>query len=213
MNTYGSPSLTETSPAQSFTEPLTLAEVKAYLNLPERSPADSAEDADLELMITAARDIAEGLQGRDLVRKQWDLYHDAFWSHKIRLSAPLVSVDLVQYTDSDGLATALVADTDYIVDTKKQPGLVMPAYGESWPSFTAWPSSAVLIRFTSGYESTDVFWSGDAGTRIKRGMLLLINHWFTGRLPFEPNMQSMNGIEYPFAVTACLSFGALTRVR
>jgi hypothetical protein len=43
--TYGTRRLTESSPAQSFTEPLSLAEMQDYLKIPVRSPADTAEDA------------------------------------------------------------------------------------------------------------------------------------------------------------------------
>lgn len=102
---YGSLNLTSSSPQQSFTEPLTLAEVKAYLLIPDRSPADDAEDDLLEGMITAAREEAETQQGRDLVEKQWDLSLDYF-PCEIRLRAPLQSVDLVKYKNSDGVETS-----------------------------------------------------------------------------------------------------------
>jgi uncharacterized phiE125 gp8 family phage protein len=210
MKSYGSLNLTATSPVQTFSEPLTLAIVKEYLNLPLRSPTDADEDSMLEDMIKESREVAEILQGRDLVRKQWDLSLDYF-PYEIELRAPLVTVDLVRYRDSSGGYTTLTENTDYIVDTAKHPGIIMPAYGESWPSFTHWPTSAVLVRHTSGYSATDAFWD-DAGARIKRGMLLLINHWFVGRLPFEMgNKEGVN--EYPYTVTRLLSYGALERVR
>lgn len=210
MKSYGSLNLTVTSPVQTFSEPLTLAEVKEYLNLPLRSPTDADEDAMLESMITEAREVAEILQGRDLVRKQYDLSLDYF-PYEIALRAPLVSVDLVRYRDSSGAYTTLAEGTNYIVDTAKQPGVMMPAYGVPWPSFTHWPSSAVLVRYTSGYSANDAFWN-DAGARIKRGMLLLINHWFVGRLPFElGNKEGVN--EYPFTVTSLLRYGSLVTVR
>lgn len=207
MTKYGSLELTVSSPVQTFTEPLTLAQVKTFLNLPDRSPTDAAEDALLEAYITAARETAELFQNRDLVRKQWDMRLDAFWTDEIQLRSPLVSVDLVKYKDSDGIETTLTETTDYIYDTGKHPGIVMPPYGDSWPAFTVWPSSAVTIRFTSGYSATDAFWS-DAGARLEVGMKLLISQWFNGRIPFEPSMQVS---EYPFAVTALFSHGALPR--
>lgn len=198
--------LTVTSPVQTFAEPLSLSEVKTFLSLPERSPADAAEDAMIEWFITAARTQAEILQGRDLVRKQWDLTLSCFGYREIELRDPLVSVDLVRRRDSDGNYTDLAVDTEYIVDLARHPGVILPPYGETWPSFTHWPTSAVLIRFTSGYSVSDVFWS-DAGKLLKPGMLLLISHWFQGRLPFEVGASAVQ--EYPYGVTHCLSAGSL----
>lgn len=198
--------LTVTSPVQSFTEPLTLARVKAFLNLPERSPADSEEDALLTAYISGARAQAEALQQRDLVVKQWDLSLNGFPGGAIELREPLVTVDLVRYRDSAGDYTTLVDGTDYIVDTYNVPGRILPPYGETWPSFTEWPLSAVLVRFTSGYSDTDQFWS-DAGMLLKPGMLLLIAHWFQGRLPFDLGSSAIQ--EYPYSITHCLRTGTL----
>lgn len=208
MNTYGSLNLTDSSPAQSFSEPLTLAEVKKYLNLPDRSPADEQEDAQLEGFISGARVIAEGEQGRDLIEKQWDKVLDYFICREIKLRDPLRSVDLFRIRDSDGVNHDLAEDTDYIVDLKKHPGIVLPPDGSSWPTYTVWPSSAILIRFTSGYSVSDNFWS-NAGKRVKVGMLELISHWHNGRLPFEPGS---GVIEYPWTVTQNLRYGSLVNV-
>lgn len=207
---YGSLNLTESSPAQSFTEPLTLAEVKSYLKVPERSPADSEEDDLLLSFISGAREQAEILQGRDLVRKQWDLSHDYWFSNCVELRAPLISVDLVQRKDSNGIVTPLVENTDYIVDKAKQPGILTPPYNQTWPAFTPWPSSALLFRFTSGFDATSPFWK-DAGGRIKGGMKLLISEWYNRRLSFEKGASATD--QYPPGVTSWLSFGALQRAR
>lgn len=210
LATYGSLSLTESSPAQLFTEPIEIEEIQSYLKIPYRDPADTAEDDTLRAFITAAREQAEILQGRDLVRKQWDLSHDYWPGFRIELRAPLVSVDLVKYRDSNGAYTTLAENADYVVDTAKQPGVIVPPYNETWPTFTPWPSSALLVRFTSGPSVTSVFW-GDAGARVKIGMKLLISHWYNNRLPFEKGPGVVS--EYPYAVASCLSFGALSRVR
>ena len=55
---YGSLALTETSPSQSFTEPIGLGEIKEYLRLPIRLAPDSAEDDELGALISAAREQA-----------------------------------------------------------------------------------------------------------------------------------------------------------
>jgi len=205
MKCYGSLALTVSSPPQTFAEPLTLNEVKKYLELPERSPVDDGEDATIEGFIIGAREQAELLQNRDLVEKQYDLRLDYF-PCEIQLRTPLASVDLITYKNSDGDTITLVEGTDYIVDTAR--GLVMPVYNGYWPSATLWPSSAVLVRFTAGYSTTDMFWS-DSGQRILVGMKELINHWYTERLPFE--MGNIAAQEYPFTVTMLLSAGAVPR--
>lgn len=206
-SSHGTLSLTPQSPAQIFAEPLTVAEVRTYLNLPLRSPVDAEEDDTLAGFISAAREVAEIAQGRDLVRKQWDLTLDYFPSWAVRLRSPLISVDLVSYRDSGGNATSLVGATDYLVDTNRQPGIITPVYNGFWPIFTPNPSSAVLVRFTSGYSATDAFWN-DSGRRLKVGMKLLISMWYNNRLPFEA-VSSIS--EYPYAVTALLEYGSLPR--
>lgn len=202
MRTYGHIELTVSSPAQNFCEPLSLAEVRMFLNLAERSPADLDEQAMLESFVIAARETAERYQGYDLTEKQYDLHLDYF-PGEIDLGYPLQSVDLVRYTDSDGATTTMVEGTDYIVDTVR--GLVMPTYNGSWPSTTLFPSSGVFVRFTRGYPENHPFWSS-TGQRILQGMKMLIAGWHEGRLPFNPN--GGNTGEYPFAVTALLSLGS-----
>lgn len=203
----GSLNLTVTSPVQTYSEPLTLAEVQAWLGVPQVGDADG--DDLINALISAAREQAEVLQGRDLIQKQWTLTLENF-PPVVELRAPLVSVQSVSYKDSDGTTTTLTANTDYIVDTSKQPGVIMPPYGESWPSFTAWPTSPITIAFTSGFASTAAFWN-EAGARVKLGMKMLISAWFNRRLPFEPSNLAIQ--EMPFTVSALLSTGALRMPR
>jgi len=206
---YGSLTLTASSPVQSFTEVLTTAEVRAYLKLPDREPPDQAEDDLLSAFIVAAREEAEILQNRDLVVKQYDLARDYWPPYHLELRAPLVSVDLVKYRDNNGDFTTMVQDTDFIMDASKQPGVITPPYGTTWPAYTPWPSSSLWVRFTSGMAADDAFWS-DAGARVKVGMKLLISAWYNGRMPF---VQGRGFQELDYAVTSCLSAGAVPRAR
>ena len=58
----------------------------------------------------------------------------------------------VKYYDSDGLAETLVVTDDYIMEFNgEQCGRLVLPYGESWPSFTPYPSNPVVIRFTCGW--------------------------------------------------------------
>jgi uncharacterized phiE125 gp8 family phage protein len=216
LEVFGSLNLTQSSPAQIFVEPLTVDEVLHYMRLPLSSDQDDGEVNFIQSLISAAREQAEILQGRDLAVKQYDLNLDYWVDYRIRLRAPLQSVDLVQYTDYQGNVFTLpqvqgsTALTGYMVDSSKQPGSIVPPYNATWPTFTPLPSSAVLVRFTSGYPTTDAFWN-DAGARIKIGMKLLISSWYNNRLPFE--IGSSSAMEFPYAVTSCLSYGSIMRSR
>lgn len=195
MRSSGILTLTATSPPQSFTEPLTVAEMRVYLRLPEYSPEDAQGDALLAGMIAAAREMAEGVkaQNRDLVGKQWDLTLDA-WPDVIHLRDALASVDLIEYRDVNGGTHGLVEGTDYIVDAARN--LVMPAPGKPWPTEALWPSSAILIRFTT--QSIAV------PATVLNGMRLLISDWHTSRAPFDTVTER---VEAPYAVTMAFRFG------
>lgn len=202
---YGSLNLTDASPSQQFVEPMEVADVGKYLSL---SPSQIEDQADMLLaLITAARVQAEIKQNRDLVRKQWDLSLDYWPEYRIKLRGPLASVDLVQTKDFTGATAALIENTDYVVDLAKQPGEIRPMFNRTWPSFTPWPTSALLIRFTSGYTPDSAFWS-DTGAQVRVGMKYLISGWFNERIPFALGAS----VELPYSIDACLSYGAVPRV-
>ena len=200
---YGSMELTETSPAQSWTEPLTLSEVLSYLHL----PATTTEGETIQMFISAARECGEIAQNRDLVRKQWDLSHDYWPGPCIEMRTPLVSVDLVRYRDNNGNYATLAPGTDYIVDASKKPGIITPPWAKPWPIYTPYASSSLLVRFTSGLDINSAFWN-DAGARVKIGMKYLISQWFSNRIPFGAKVEEM-----PYAITSMLGWGAVPRAR
>lgn len=200
--------LSVTSPPQAFTEPISAAEAASFLNLDTPIADDDAPE--LAGMISAAREWAEGIHKRELVTKQWDMVMDYLPPWQIELKCPLISVDLFQYKDSTGAVTALAENTDFIVDTAKEPGLILPPFGtQSWPSFMPWPSSAVLVRFTAGLTNDDPFWLSH-GTHIKIGMKQLISLWHTRRLPFQ---RPQGSGDVPYEITACFSYGGRVVVR
>lgn len=206
---FGTRRLTETSPAQSFTEPLSLDEMKAYLKIPFRDPTDPAEDILLSSLISGARAIAEVEQGGlELIVRQWDHYFDHWPGYAIEVGHPLQSVELVQYRDSQDVLHTLTENVDYIVDTNKRPGLIAPTYGNSFPDFTAWPTSALLIRYTSGIPATDPWWSGDSGATTKNGMRYLVSEWYNKRLLDVGGDQNP-----PWMLRWCLSAGVPPRAR
>jgi hypothetical protein len=176
--------LTVTSPPQSFTEPIQEGDVRDYLEIP---PADNTRSALASRLIVAARKAAEIRQGRDLVAKQWD-YTTNCLQGQIRLRDGASSVELIHYRDSDGAYHTLTENTDFIFDADQ--GIVMPVYGGSWPSFTPWPSSPVLIRYTVTPSAVD--------EDVIQGMHYLITQWYNNRIPAE--IAGSTVAEYPFAL-------------
>jgi hypothetical protein len=215
MRAYGELNLTESSPSQTFLEPIFRDQFKDYKRM-----SNILQDDVIDLMITASRSVAERECGIDLVRKQYDLSMDWLLDYQnvneaaypqryttpwllgsdnsIRLRKPLTSVDLFRITDSNGNVTTLTEGRtgDYMVDLAR--GCVLPPYGKSWPSYTPDSSSSVLIRFTSGYATDHPFWS-NAGARIQMGMMMLITNWFTNRGSFD-NVLRGEVAEFPFGV-------------
>lgn len=196
---HGRITLAETSPPQSWTEPLAVAEAATHL----RIPVTDEETARLPVFIAAARSVAEGVYHRILARRQFQ-YAAHYWEPwRIELGMPpLVSVDRVQFTDSDSTVTALSETTGYVIDRDHEPGAIRPPNFGSWPTFNPAPGSNVLALFTAGYAPDSAFWADSA--HIKIGMLYLITEWFTNRLPF-----TMGQDELPaFGATYLLSHGA-----
>ena len=201
-DSYGTLELTADS-TQFITEPISLSEARQFLRV------DFDDDDSLIMsLITAAREQAELLQRRVLVRKQFDLTYDYWPGYRVELASPVVSVDLVEYTDSDGNVHELVSGTDYVADLRKQPAVINTPLNTTWPWFNPAPSSSILIRFTAGYAADDAYWS-NGGARVRIGMLLLLSHWYSNRVPVATGVVT----ELPFAITMNLSAGSLRRPR
>jgi uncharacterized phiE125 gp8 family phage protein len=139
-------------------EPISLVEAKAFAKI-----ASGTDDELINSLITTARlhwDGKDGWFGRALLTQTWDLLLPRFpweWDEPVRDCLygirvplpPLQSVTSISYVDSDG-APQTLASSEYVVDTKAEPGRVVPAYGKSWPS-TRETVNAVTVRFVAGY--------------------------------------------------------------
>lgn len=128
------------------TEPVTLAELKLALNL---DPTETAQDQYLEGIIGAARREAENYLGKKIGIQTWDIYLDDFplvydWQIPIE---PLISVDSINYTDEDGLETAIDTGAYRYSVIRRALWLVS---GEAWPNAALIPFGAVRVRVTCG---------------------------------------------------------------
>jgi len=148
------------------TEPVTLAEAQAHC----RSIDDTAENATLTGLITAAREYCEQYTRRALAPQTIELYLDYF-PYEIKLPMPpITSVTSITYKDYLGTETTVSA-SDYVVDTVK--GCINQAYGKTFPSFTPYISNPIKVTYVAGYIA--------APKTVKQAMLLLIGHWYVNR--------------------------------
>jgi len=150
-------------------EPITVEEAKAS---PSLRVTTAAADTDIGTLITTARDTAETITRRAFITQTWELVLDGFPSGGIVLPMPpLQSVASIKYIDDNGDQQTLNALL-YAVDIDSEPGLVVPAYGESWP-YTRDEVNAVRVRFVAGYGS-----KGDVPEAIKTWIKMRVGTLF-----------------------------------
>lgn len=179
-------------------EPVTSTEAKAHLRV-----TTTDDDTYITTLISVARKHVETITNRALINQTWDYFLDDFPT-KDRIVIPLSklsSVTSVKYTDSDNAQTAF-ASGSYIVDTNTDPGQIVLAYGESWPSYTPRPINAVEIRFVAGYGAA----ASAVPEGIKQAILLLISHWYENREPVNIGNivsvipETVNALLWPYRV-------------
>ncbi len=88
--------------------------------------------------------------------------------------SPVVSVDLLQYIDQDGV-TQTLASSAYKLDSVTAPARLVPAYGTTWPS-TRNEINAVSVTYTCGFGA-----AAAVPETIKRWMLLRIGALYENR--------------------------------
>lgn len=170
-------------------EPLTVSDVKAHANIDTTD-----DDALLTTYIIAAREHVEDKINRTLITQTWDYYLDRFHNVMEMPKAPLQSVSAITYVDTDG-ATQTLSTSIYTVDSDSDPGRVVLAYNQSWPSVRA-DINVVKITFISGYGN-----AAAVAQAIKHAMLLLVSHWYESR----ESASQINLTNIPSGVDSLLS--------
>ncbi len=124
---------------------MSLAEAKLHL----RVDVDD-DDALISSIITAARQAAETLTGRQLMTARWKLVLDAFPYHAIFVAkCPVQSIVSIQYLDMNNIGQMLPS-SDYVVETACEPARITPVFGKTWPP-TLPQIGAVTVTFDAGY--------------------------------------------------------------
>lgn len=122
-----------------------------------RLTGDSTLDDELTDAIVAGRKEIENITRRALLTQTWDYYLDQFPAEDyIKLPFGNLQDDsetqYIKYTDSGGDQTTMTENTDYLWETNGEAcGRIVLPYGESWPSFTPYPSNPIVIRFKCGW--------------------------------------------------------------
>lgn len=180
-------------------EPVTLATAKAHLRV------DFAEDdALITNLISAARDVVEGMLNRVVFDQTFLLTLDQFpcapsittypagahgaltmasaffsWYSIKTPRSRLKSVTSITYSDTDG-STKTLDPTLYNVDNNGEPGRIVPVNGQSWPYPDSYVPGSVKVTFVAGSfgDGTDITKCPPA---IAQAILLLIGHWYANR--------------------------------
>ncbi|MBS7542007.1 head-tail connector protein [Ancylobacter oerskovii] len=126
-------------------EPLTLAEAKAYLRVDH-----DGEDALIASMITAARATVETLTRRALIDQKWRIVRDA-WPASGLIPvpvSPLRTLDRVALIDAAGVEIE-VPGTAFNVDAARLPGLIRVDRGAVAPPPR--PLAGIALDITAGH--------------------------------------------------------------
>jgi len=131
-------------------EPIDLDETKEHLRV-----TSSDDDSMIFGLIQASREHIEAITRRALVQQTWKMYlQDWPCGDSFEIPyPPLQSITSIKYTDSDDTQTTWTS-TYYEVDTDSEPGRVILAYGETWPSTTLHPKNPIEIIFVAGYSAS-----------------------------------------------------------
>ena len=183
------------------TEPLTIAEIKEAANIDDDLVDSVSEQAYIDNLIRSARFSAEAATRRALITQTWELSFVQFPSWYITIPLPpLQSIVSIKYIDTDGVEQTLDSSL-YIVDTKSEPGVISPAYGEVWPT-SRYQLNGVTIRFIAGYGAAAAVPDG-----IKLWMKVMIKTAYEQRERFiqgstvsEINPEYIDGMLDPYRV-------------
>ena len=159
-----------TPPAQ---EPIGLPEAKSHLVVEH-----TGDDKLIGRLLTAARQWVEAVLWRQLLTATYALHLHRFPCGALYLPRPkLQAANSIQYVDPQGAAQTWSAG-ERQVDLYSEPGIVLPAYGYSWPA-TRCQLNAVTVNFDCGYGDEPA----DVPEPIRSAILDLVAHWYENRQP------------------------------
>lgn len=184
--------LTETElftlPIVIASEPVSLQEAKAQLRITD----DTSEDALIQSFISSARAYVESESGFVFVRRQFTESHNYWPSYLTIGRRPLITVDSIDYTDTNG-TTQTIDDADYYVALAR--GRVTPL--GAWP--TLGTGGVASVAYTAGFAEGE---QAEEVDLARQAILLLVGHWHSNREAVS--MDQNQPYEVPFAARALI---------
>lgn len=154
-------------------EPLSLAEARLHLRLD-----GDAEDDLVAALVVAARQMAESVLGRALIRQDFRLWLDRWPPGRRAVDLPrppLAEVTAVSLHDDDGGQSPLDPAL-WLADRVATPGRLVLRAGAPAP-VAARVANGIAIDYRAGYGEA----GADVPEPIRRGMALLVGHLFESR--------------------------------
>lgn len=135
-----------------------------------RLGSDTSEQLLIEdILIPAARRYVENRSGLIIVQRSFVEEHSPAKGYLVLSKRPVVSIDPIDYTDSDG------AEQVY-EDARLSEGRVYPALNGSFPV----PGIGGLrVTYTAGLTEDEL--ANEDYSDLKPAILLLIGHWYANR--------------------------------
>jgi len=161
--------LVETTPPAA--EPLVLSDVKEFLRIDH-----SSDDALVNGLISAARQVCETATGRSLITRSYSLYLDE-WAGEVFLlpKPPLLSIVQVKVYAADN-TSAVFASANYYVDTAGTPGRLVLTEGAVVPT-PGRVANGIEIQYTAGYGAA----ASNVPPLLKQGMKQMIAYLYEHR--------------------------------
>lgn len=179
-------------------EPVALDDAKAHLRV-----TGTDEDGPIAGYLSAARSHVENYLGRALITRALLLKLDCAWpkdtfAPRIVLpSPPLVVVSAITYVDAGDGTTKTLASNQYLVSGHNGAGVVVPAFGVTWPSVRNLVD-VITVAFTAGYGTAPA----NIPESIRQAVLLMLGHLYENR---AASVVGVPVADLPLGVTALLS--------
>lgn len=153
-----------TTVSEPAAEPLLEA---AFLEHSKIYAVDNADQTSLfASYIKAARQRVETYLRKRLITQTVKLTMDGFGSDAIELPiGPIQEITTVKYVDGTGTLQTM-SSADYRLIESQEPALLMPAYGQTWPTPRSGDLGTVEVTLVVGY--------GDAGSDVPDDILQAI---------------------------------------
>ena len=170
-------------------EPLTLGDAKTHLRV-----VHDHEDALIETLIKAAREIAEDRTWRAFITQTWDVHYDGFGERLTLPLPPLQEVVHLEYVDASD-ETQTLDPSEYRVHAGSEPATITAV--NAWPTVRTGPQS-VTVRVRAGYGNAPE----DVPEKYRSAMRLLVGNLYEHREAVVVGRAS--AVELPWAARVLL---------